>query len=393
MGQPGRMVEVDAPRVLGWTWGGERYRFELRPDGDGCLLVFTHVFDDRLGPAAQHAAGWEAYLDRLQALLAGGHLSEEAGHASIAERHERYAQRFGQDPQPGRRAIAGMAFRDLTLADGPVLRLERRYPHPVQRVWRALTDPEELAQWFPSGEPLAITHAEAPRMLAATWYGDLVRFELRAEGEGCVLTFTHAFADRDTSARTAAGWDRAFARVGRAAGGRRDERGRLARGLARRPRALRAGLRGRPGDRARGLRGPSADLSRRASATDDDHAAGRLLVAQRVGEAPRHARRRRPALLLPQRHDDELGPGAVAAADEDQRAVDEVAHVQRAASGARARRRLVGHAPGLPRAHDAGDDLAARVDLARAPAHALAEALGGVIGHRDQDAHGSSVRW
>ena len=130
MGQPGRMVEVDAPRVLGWTWGGERYRFELRPEGDGCLLVFTHVFDDRLGPAAQHAAGWEAYLDRLQALLAGGHLSEEAGHASIAERHERYAQRFGQDPQPGRRAIAGMAFRDLTLADGPVLRLERRYPTP-----------------------------------------------------------------------------------------------------------------------------------------------------------------------------------------------------------------------------------------------------------------------
>ena len=28
-----------------------------------------------------------------------------------------------------------------------------------------------------------------------------------------MLTFTHAFADRDTSARTAAGWDRAFARV------------------------------------------------------------------------------------------------------------------------------------------------------------------------------------
>jgi uncharacterized protein YndB with AHSA1/START domain len=213
MGQPGRMVEVDASRVLGWTWGDERYRFELRPEGDGCLLVFTHVFDDRLGPAAQHAAGWEAYLDRLEALLAGGQLSEEAAHVSIAERHERYAQRFGQDPQPGRRAIAGMAFRDLTLDDGPVLRLQRRYPHSVQRVWRALTDPGELGRWFPSGEPLAITHAEPPRLLAATWYGDPVRFELRADGDGCVLTFTHAFADRDTSARTAAGWDRAFARI------------------------------------------------------------------------------------------------------------------------------------------------------------------------------------
>jgi uncharacterized protein YndB with AHSA1/START domain len=212
-GQAGRIVELDEPRVIAWAWGDERYRFELRADGDGCLLVFTHVFDDRLGPAAQHAAGWEAYLDRLAAHLSGDRLSEEAAHALIAERHERYAQRFGQDPQPGRRAIAGMAFRDLTLADGPVLRLERRYAHPVQRVWRALTDPEELRQWFPSGEPLAITHTEPPRLLAATWFGDAVRFELRPDGDGCVLTFTHAFADRDTAARTAAGWDRAFARV------------------------------------------------------------------------------------------------------------------------------------------------------------------------------------
>jgi uncharacterized protein YndB with AHSA1/START domain len=77
-GQAGRILELDEPRVIAWAWGDERYRFELRADGDGCLLILTHVFDDRLGPAAQHAAGWEAYLDRLAAHLSGRPLSEEA---------------------------------------------------------------------------------------------------------------------------------------------------------------------------------------------------------------------------------------------------------------------------------------------------------------------------
>jgi uncharacterized protein YndB with AHSA1/START domain len=215
-GQSGEIVALEAPTLLRWTWGEERYSFELAPDGDGCRLVFTHVLDSSHGPAAQHAAGWEAYLDRLDAHLAGGALSEEDAHSSIGERHERYAARFGADPAPGRRTIAGMAFRDLTLDEedggGPRLRLERRYRHPVERVWRAISEPAELAQWFPAGAPMEIVERDAPRLLVATWFGDALRFELRPDGSGCVLVFTHGFADRDTSARTAAGWDRCFAR-------------------------------------------------------------------------------------------------------------------------------------------------------------------------------------
>ena len=55
--------------------------------------------------------------------------------------------------------------------------------------------------------------SEPPHRLVASWFGDELRFELRPERAGCVLVFTHAFADRDTSARTAAGWDRCFARL------------------------------------------------------------------------------------------------------------------------------------------------------------------------------------
>lgn len=53
----------------------------------------------------------------------------------------------------------------------------------------------------------------APRLLVATWYGDTLRFVLRADGDGCVLAFTHALGDEDATARTAAGWERCFARV------------------------------------------------------------------------------------------------------------------------------------------------------------------------------------
>ena len=103
--QQGTVTEVDPPRVIAWEWGGQLFRIELVPDGDACVLVFTHVFDDRaLG--AQHASGWEGYFDRLEAHLAGGFLSEEEAHASLRERHDAYAEKFGLDPEPGRRAIA-----------------------------------------------------------------------------------------------------------------------------------------------------------------------------------------------------------------------------------------------------------------------------------------------
>ena len=92
------------------------------------------------------------------------------------------------------------------------LRFERRLDHSPERVWRAITEPEELAHWFPPGEELQVTESEPARLLAGTWYGDELRFELRPEGDACVLVFTHTFAEREKAARDAAGWDRVFVR-------------------------------------------------------------------------------------------------------------------------------------------------------------------------------------
>src|SRR5215208_1277717 len=211
-GQTGTITELREPETLAWTWGEESFRFDLRPDGDGCVLVFTHVLTDTILPA-QHAAGWECYLDRLAAHLDGAPISEEDAHWRIGETHERYAAEFGLDPAPGRQMIASFPFRMLTLEDGRRLRLERRYAHSAERVWRALTDPAERARWFPSAAPLEVTLSEPFELLAGTWGGDELRFELRPQGDGCVLVFTHALADPDTAARTAARWDRCFARL------------------------------------------------------------------------------------------------------------------------------------------------------------------------------------
>jgi hypothetical protein len=106
-----------------------------------------------------------------------------------------------------------------TVAGRPALRIERRLDHSVERVWRAVTDPEELRHWFPPGEELQVTESDPPRLLVGSWYGDILRFELRREGEGCLLLFRHEFADRAKAARDAAGWDTCFLRFDALLGG------------------------------------------------------------------------------------------------------------------------------------------------------------------------------
>lgn len=132
----------------------------------------------------------------------------------------------------------------VTIEDQPALRFERRYHHPVERVWRALTEPSELARWFPSnvegeravgatlsfvddaqraaareaGEPTradgpmargTVVVYDPPTVFSFTWGGELLRFELTPEGDGeeTMLVFTQYLSDRAVAARNGAGWD------------------------------------------------------------------------------------------------------------------------------------------------------------------------------------------
>jgi uncharacterized protein YndB with AHSA1/START domain len=108
------------------------------------------------------------------------------------------------------------------------LRFVRTLPHPPQKVWRGLTEPEHLAAWFPAaingdrkpGAPLSfvfpnnegptitgemITY-DPPSILEFRWGDETLRFELRPQGKGCVLTFLDTFDEVGKAARDAAGW-------------------------------------------------------------------------------------------------------------------------------------------------------------------------------------------
>ncbi|MFI1964773.1 SRPBCC family protein [Streptomyces pathocidini] len=131
-----------------------------------------------------------------------------------------------------------MSSTTMTTADGrPVLRIERHLAHPREKVWRAVTEPEHLSQWYPlpvvevelrvggkirfddgAGFTMdaLVTELDPPRLFAFSERApdemgreseDLVRIELRPEGTGTVLTFTHVFDDRYGAASYASGWN------------------------------------------------------------------------------------------------------------------------------------------------------------------------------------------
>lgn len=109
-----------------------------------------------------------------------------------------------------------------------IVRYKRRFPHPPSRVWRALTEPEHLAAWFPTtidGERVAgaqlvfrftdmdlppmegeILTFEPPSLLEFRWGPDLLRFELAPDGEGTVLVLTATMQEFGKAARDGTGW-------------------------------------------------------------------------------------------------------------------------------------------------------------------------------------------
>jgi uncharacterized protein YndB with AHSA1/START domain len=91
----GVITELEDARLIVFTVGPEYYRFEVHEARSGSRLVFIHGFDERAAPAAQFAAGWEAYLERLDAHLDGGFLTEEDAHKQSASRSVFYAKWFG----------------------------------------------------------------------------------------------------------------------------------------------------------------------------------------------------------------------------------------------------------------------------------------------------------
>jgi uncharacterized protein YndB with AHSA1/START domain len=108
------------------------------------------------------------------------------------------------------------------------IRFTRTLQHPPEKVWRALTEPQELAKWFPTtiegervpGAPLRFSfpQGQAPPMdgemlafepesvMELRWGPDIIRIELHPVDEGSELTLVDILEDRGKAARDGAGW-------------------------------------------------------------------------------------------------------------------------------------------------------------------------------------------
>lgn len=121
----------------------------------------------------------------------------------------------------------------------PAVRFRREYAQPAERLWAAITEPDELERWFPSkvrmqpeaggtiefygdpnlpdsGQTGIILVYEPPKRLAYTWGASELHFALEARNDGgCVLTLTDVLEARDAAARNAAGWTVCLAELGK----------------------------------------------------------------------------------------------------------------------------------------------------------------------------------
>ncbi len=117
------------------------------------------------------------------------------------------------------------------------VRFERHYPRPPEKVWRALTDPERLADWMGASrvEPHVggkfetmldglrpmkgrVLVWDPPKALELQWSNghapdSTVRYELTPEGDGTRLIFIHRHMPYATSALMLPGWHVYFDRL------------------------------------------------------------------------------------------------------------------------------------------------------------------------------------
>ncbi len=110
---------------------------------------------------------------------------------------------------------------------GCIVRNERQIQHSVKDVWAMLTDNDELEKWFRElragelreggfmkfdmsegkFEELEIIEFSLLSVLEFDWFGDVVRFELHPEQNGCLLIFKEQYKTiTDQTIKDLAGW-------------------------------------------------------------------------------------------------------------------------------------------------------------------------------------------
>jgi uncharacterized protein YndB with AHSA1/START domain len=180
-----QIMELDPPRVFAFSERApesmpresqDLIRFELQPLEQGCLLIFTHTYNDLYG-SASYASGWNVCLDALEHAVAGTPFPEPG---PMDQAHERFVAAFGLNE--------GVAS---TTPEGWRVRFERQLVRPTAAVWSLLSGDHAAAPGDPAPEGATVaefpagplTAAEPQALMEYTWLAEgrpagRVRWEL-----------------------------------------------------------------------------------------------------------------------------------------------------------------------------------------------------------------------
>lgn len=87
-----RITEFEPPHSLAYEWSGERLRWTVEAEGEGCILRLSNTIIDA-DWMPRTAAGWDTCIEGLLALLTGKPVSSASGpdEAKIAHYRDQLA--------------------------------------------------------------------------------------------------------------------------------------------------------------------------------------------------------------------------------------------------------------------------------------------------------------
>lgn len=201
----GEVLEVDPPKVFAFRWNTDVLRFELVPEGEGCVLHFTQVLGGgALGrlSAGRNASGWDVCFLALEVRLDDGEFTQPTEWLAPMEG---YIRKFHLDEgtlEPTPEGYRIRFARDLVWK-------------PVDEVWALLTEGSTPAVgdepplpatngYVPVGK---VTEVEAPRVLEYATGEGLVRWEITHDpAMGTRVELTHTLPKSADLATALAAW-------------------------------------------------------------------------------------------------------------------------------------------------------------------------------------------
>lgn len=134
----GEIVRIEAPRLFEYTWEGELATWEIIKENDNaCTLKLTY---SKLAEeyAVNAPAGFHSLLDRLEDLLEG----DTTIHPFGTEENDPKQQNLKED-------YAQMILKTYPELEKfqPIVK-EKLLNASVERVWRAITDKDQMKKWY-----------------------------------------------------------------------------------------------------------------------------------------------------------------------------------------------------------------------------------------------------